>query len=309
MGTDVDYGAALQYFTLAGHQGHVRSLFNLGQMHMNGLGTVQSCAMAVKLFKSVSERGPWARNLSSAHMHFLRGEYEASFMLYARAAAQGYELAQSNAAWMLENDMGYSRSDARRVALMQYQHAAKQGNVDANRIIGDYYYYGDASDMAKPDFAEAARYYAIAGELKNAHANFNLGFMHAMGVGLPRDPHLAKRFFDLALESSPNAYVPVQLALLALNVHQIYEDWMAWWDGTVTETASANPDQEPNAATTTTADRQASGAAAAAPRGLISEFISRYLGDYLGDVSVEDVLLIVACGVLAVMVYLRSRGP
>eukprot|EP00954_Amorphochlora_amoebiformis_P019910 1335601-Amorphochlora_amoeboformis.AAC.2 len=88
MGIDVDYGAALQYFTLAGHQGHIRSLFNLAQMHMNGLGTVQSCPIAVKVFKSVAERGQWAQVLSSAHKNYLRGEYEAAFIKYARAANQ-----------------------------------------------------------------------------------------------------------------------------------------------------------------------------------------------------------------------------
>eukprot|EP00954_Amorphochlora_amoebiformis_P004966 390586-Amorphochlora_amoeboformis.AAC.1 len=60
------------------------------------------------------------------------------------------------------------------LALKRVMISAKQGNVDANRMIGDHFYYGLASEM--PDYKKAAKYYSVAGEQKNAHSNFNLGW-------------------------------------------------------------------------------------------------------------------------------------
>ena len=45
---------------------------------------------------------------------------------------------------------------------------------------------------------------------------FNLGYMHERGLGLTQDRHLAKRCYDLAAENSPDARVPVALALIKL---------------------------------------------------------------------------------------------
>ena len=48
---------------------------------------------------------------------------------------------------------------------------------------------------------------------------FNLGTMHEHGLGLPKDLHLAKRYYDMALSTDPKAYVPVKLALYKLQLH------------------------------------------------------------------------------------------
>ena len=45
---------------------------------------------------------------------------------------------------------------------------------------------------------------------------FNLGYMHELGLGMKRDVHLAKRFYDMAAETSVDAKVPVALALAKL---------------------------------------------------------------------------------------------
>ena len=42
MGIKKAYDKALHYFTLSAHQGHTLALYNLAQMHLNGLGTPRS---------------------------------------------------------------------------------------------------------------------------------------------------------------------------------------------------------------------------------------------------------------------------
>lgn len=47
---------------------------------------------------------------------------------------------------------------------------------------------------------------------------FNLGYMHEKGLGIKQDIYLAKRFYDMAAETSPDAQVPVFLALCKLGM-------------------------------------------------------------------------------------------
>jgi len=49
--------------------------------------------------------------------------------------------------------------------------------------------------------------------------------MHENGLGLRRDIHLAKRFYDMASETSSEAYVPVLLALFKLNFLFIIDEY------------------------------------------------------------------------------------
>ncbi|KAI2504438.1 hypothetical protein MHU86_10027 [Fragilaria crotonensis] len=80
------------------------------------------------------------------------------------------------------------------------------------------------------DMEKAAHYYRLASQkFKSARANFNLGFMHEWGLGLKQDFPLAKRHYDLAKESSKQAGLAVQIALMAMNAHeqlaQLYSVW------------------------------------------------------------------------------------
>ena len=71
--------------------------------------------------------------------------------------------------------------------------------------LGDYFYYGWGTGI---DYETAASHYRIASEQQNnAQAMFNLGYMHELGLGMKRDIHLAKRFYDMAAETSVDAKV------------------------------------------------------------------------------------------------------
>lgn len=45
---------------------------------------------------------------------------------------------------------------------------------------------------------------------------FNLGWMHEYGVGIPQDLHLAKRYYDMSMETSADAVWPVIPCLICL---------------------------------------------------------------------------------------------
>ena len=109
----------------------------------------------------------------------------------------------------------FSKSDSYKRALLYWNRAATQGYYIARLKLGDYYYYGFGTEI---DYQQAASHYKYAYDVnRNAQAVFNLAYMHEKGLGLRRDIHLAKRFYDLAAEASVDAYLPVTLALIKLN--------------------------------------------------------------------------------------------
>ncbi|KAK9818102.1 hypothetical protein WJX72_007209 [[Myrmecia] bisecta] len=221
-GVKPNQAQALYYFSLAAKVGHLLAMYNLAMMHLSATGMEKaSCTTALDLLKKVAERGPWAAEIQDGYELFMEGDYESALHLYLRSAEMGMELAQSNAAWMLTHGYGYSGPRAAEVAIQLHKRAAEQGNVDALLSIGDSYYYGKGVARA---WGHAAQLYAEAAKYRNAQALFNLGFMHEFGAGLPRDLHLAKRFYDKALEAQPDAVVPVRVALVLLRLH-------GWWDG------------------------------------------------------------------------------
>jgi len=100
-------------------------------------------------------------------------------------------------------------------ALQYWSRSAPQGYSSARVRLGDYYYYGWGTPV---DYSNAAAQYRQASEAqRNPQAMFNLAYMHEQGLGLKQDLHLAKRFYDMAAETSVDAKIPVALALLKLS--------------------------------------------------------------------------------------------
>ncbi|KAE9009676.1 hypothetical protein PF011_g10172 [Phytophthora fragariae] len=240
-----EYEVAHGYFQVAAHQGHTISSHKLGHMGLHGIGTTRSCKNAVESFKMVAERGEWDRVVSQAYKDFKRQDYEAAFMKYAVMAQQGYEVAQHNAAYLLDYDfltpspfspmlsltpsgMELDEDVVASTAVMLYRLAAQQGNVDANLKIGDYYYYGKGGHPV--DFVKASAHYSLASKRSNAQAMFNLALMYEHGIGVEQDFYLAKRFLDKARVAHSDASVPVTLALWKLRAHKSLRSWKRWWD-------------------------------------------------------------------------------
>ena len=102
MGLKKAYDKALHYFTLSAHQGHTLALYNLAQMHLNGLGAPRSCPVGAQFLKAVAERGPWGTMLEDAHAALQLSDPALPLQLYATLAEGGFELAQANVAFLLD---------------------------------------------------------------------------------------------------------------------------------------------------------------------------------------------------------------
>ncbi|GFO10238.1 sel-1-like protein 1 [Plakobranchus ocellatus] len=217
-GVRTDYKLAVKYFTMASQKGHVLAYYNLAQMHATGTGVLRNCYTAVELFKNVAERGKWSEMMMDAHRMYHEGHVDTALVKYMFLADLGYEVAQSNVAYLLDSGSThkFNLHETHQRALLQYSRAASQGSTLARLKMGDYYYYGLGTDV---DYESAASHYRMASEQQNnAQAMFNLGYMHERGLGLKQDVHLAKRFYDMAAETSSDAHVPVTMALMKLGL-------------------------------------------------------------------------------------------
>ncbi|KAE8286980.1 Protein sel-1-like protein 1 Suppressor of lin-12-like protein 1 [Larimichthys crocea] len=218
IGVKRDYKQALKFFNLASQAGHILAFYNLAQMHATGTGVMRSCHTAVELFKNVCERGRWSERLMTAYGSFKEGETDAALVQYLLLAEQGYEVAQSNVAFVLDQKGAkiFSENETYPRALLHWTRAAAQGYTVARIKLGDYHFYGYGTDV---DYETAVIHYRLASEQQHsAQAMFNLGYMHEKGLGIKQDIHLAKRFYDMAAEASPDAQVPVFLALCKLGL-------------------------------------------------------------------------------------------
>lgn len=224
LGVKKNYRQALKYFQLASQSGHVLGFYNLAQMHATGTGTIRDCRIAVELLKNVAERGHWGEKFMQAYQDHREGNARASFVKYAFLSELGYEVSQSNAAFILDREelsSLFPRNESYKRALMYWARSASQGYVMARVKLGDHHYYGQGT---KIDYETAASHYRIASDqLNNAQAFFNLGYMHERGLGLKKDIHLAQRYYDLAAEASDEAQVPVALVKLKLSVINFWD--------------------------------------------------------------------------------------
>lgn len=228
---------ATKYFELAARNSHIEAFYYLAEMSEKGIGRERSCGTAAVYYKIVVEKAEaiWS-SLSEAAEAYEEGEKSRALIGYLMAAEQGSENAQANVAWLLDRTkprwsplswLSSVKSTASNVfgdtalALVHWTRSAKQQNIDSLVKMGDYYLFGLGTAIS-PEHA-AACYQAAAETLQSAQAMWNLGWMHENGVGIDQDFHLAKRFYDQALETNREAYFPVQLSLFKLR-------WRSWWN-------------------------------------------------------------------------------
>ncbi|CAB3397934.1 unnamed protein product [Caenorhabditis bovis] len=216
-----DFKKALKLFQMSSQSGHMLGYYNLAQMHATGTGVARSCTHAVELFKSVAERGKWGERLMEAYSAYKNGRQDEAAMKYLFLAELGYEVAQTNLAYILDRGEATalfpgSRENNLERAFVNWQRSANQEYPVARVKLGDYYYYGLGTE---PDFGMAFMNYKTAVDRHAvAQAMFNLGYMHEVGEGISRDLYLAKRFYDQSIEHNADAYFPAKLALAKLAV-------------------------------------------------------------------------------------------
>jgi SEL1 protein len=219
---------ALNHLQYAASNGHLKALQNLGALKYLESSDL-TCSEVKKYLKLISER-VFGKLLHEAYKDYFDGHTSIACVKYMISAFIGFETAQSNAAYLLEQQEtrgGYSR------ALSYWARAANQGDAYARVRTGDYYYYGygysngstsnlEGQISSMIDYSMAAQMYLMAENSFHPQAAFNLGYMYENGLGVPKDFILAKRYYDRAVKFNPKAWFPVKLALAKLYLKSIF---------------------------------------------------------------------------------------
>ena len=232
-----DVETAHKYFDQAARNGHIEAFYYLAELIHKGIGREKSCGEAAVYYKIVSEKAETIlAAFPEANLAYEEGDLESALISYMMAAEQGFESAQANVAYLLDQArptvplLHFLPSIGRNLALtpnpslalIYWTRSARQSNIDSMVKMGDYYHYGLGT---KADQEKAAACYQAAAEtMLSAQAHWNLGWMHENGVGMEQDFHLAKRFYDQATETNREAYLPARLSLVKLR-------FRSWWNG------------------------------------------------------------------------------
>lgn len=212
-------GVSMALFTQAIQSGNnYEAYFYLAKMHARDARAKPErgvCGAAVAFFKNVAERGRWQYDyLGDAERAWQRGDRERALVNWWIASEMGYEVAQNNVAYLLE------QRDLKDSALTHWIRSAGQQNVDAVVRVGDYAYQGL---LGEDRYEQAAGWYQSAADTQaSAIAFWNLGWMYENGLGVAQDFHLAKRYYDLCRETDSEADLPALLSLVKLHVR-------SWW--------------------------------------------------------------------------------
>lgn len=235
-GEPEDIHTANDYFEKAARYGYTEAYYYLAEMIHNGLGRDKSCAPALLYYKSVAERAdPLVSSWTEANQAYEAGDFELALLEYLEAAEQGYEKAQNNIGYLLDPQQSTlplpswlvrpsstktGLLDNPAMGLVHFTRSSRQNNVDALVKMGDYYLNGIGTDK---NVDKAVQCYTGASEYhQSAQALYNLGWMHENGVGLDQDFHLAKRYYDIALATNEEAFLPVTLSLLKLRLRSAW---------------------------------------------------------------------------------------
>jgi SEL1 protein len=318
LGTEKNYQSAYNLFNSAAQSGYTRALFYLAAMHELGQTGLVSCEIAVKLYKAVAERSVLSLWFSTAQKLWEQRQIKKALSYYAALAYMGHELAQFNlayAATVLYEQTGQLPYKA--LISRLYKLSAEQGCVESNRLLGDYYYY------IEPDYNISANYYKAAAQGHNSQAAFNLAYYYTKGLGMKQDYHLAKRSLDLSLQYDNAAYLPVNLALVALYIRQILDepklawDWVSrWYHKPATPPANTNNKPINRSPATQSAhkphDEEGGKRSSVASRRYnippsAADYDDEELLWQILYENLEDVIVLAVCLVVALFIYRRQR--
>ncbi|KAJ5361772.1 Tetratricopeptide-like helical [Penicillium brevicompactum] len=227
-----DIETATRYFELAARYGWMEAYYYLAEMANFGIGRQRHCGVATAYYKMVAEKAEIVHSaFAEANHAYETDDKEGALIAAMMAAEQGYENAQANVAYLLDEHRSVlslssvlpwaekprpSMLRNAALALIYWTRSSKQANIDSLLKMGDYYLSGVGSTL-DPEKASTC-YHNAAEAHHSAQGYWNLGWMHANGVAVDQDFHMAKRYYDLALDLSPEAYLPVKMSLLKLRI-------------------------------------------------------------------------------------------
>ncbi|KAG2532767.1 hypothetical protein BBO99_00000301 [Phytophthora kernoviae] len=223
---------AKEYFVAAAHVGHLKSIFQLAQIKQRQISSTYiigtttnsaTCEEVVELYKRVAEYSREGTRLMTIALSYTqRGNWALALELYLIAAEMGYEIAQSNAIWLIDRIQrqvfGSTMNRDAKLAGHLYERlvsrAVTQDSADALVRLGDIAFQDQ-------NYAMALRHYQHADLVSagnSARALYSVGYMHEHGLGVSIvSTDRALLYYHLAGKIEPS--IRLVMALLQFKVN------------------------------------------------------------------------------------------
>uniref|UniRef100_A0A2K5YLQ6 SEL1L2 adaptor subunit of SYVN1 ubiquitin ligase n=1 Tax=Mandrillus leucophaeus TaxID=9568 RepID=A0A2K5YLQ6_MANLE len=256
IGMEYDQAKALIYYTFGSAGGSIMSQMILGYRYLSGINVLQNCEVALSYYKKVV-------SLGQLHLIGRKGldqDYHKALHYFLKAAKAGSANAMAFIGKMyLEGNTATPQNNA--TAFKYFSMAASKGNAIGLHGLGLLYFYGKGVPVVTgsgiwKDYKLAFKYFYLASQSGQPLAIYYLAEMYATGTGVVRscrtavekrltflkkrrciqwrfyygielpfkDIHLARRLYDMAAQTSPDAYIPVFLALMKLETMHLLRD-------------------------------------------------------------------------------------
>ncbi|OLY80993.1 Protein sel-1-like protein [Smittium mucronatum] len=228
--SETDPSLSSKYFYEAMKENNFRAFYYYADLFKNTASFDDLCQTFNNYYRQVVYFADWEYSptpLAESAMN--HGAYDSALVAYIIAAELGYKAGISNSAYLLEKytqrfDLrkysGYidllqiSKIDS--LAAAYWVRGANAGVLDCRLKQGDYYYYGKGVEENK---SKAAAAYMLSAEIEeNEMAMWNLAYMYEFGIGVKRDFHLAKRWYDRSLEGYKSGVLAVGYSICRLAI-------------------------------------------------------------------------------------------
>ncbi|XP_012495896.1 PREDICTED: protein sel-1 homolog 2 [Propithecus coquereli] len=219
-GLDQDYYKALYYFLKAAKAGSANAMAFIGKMYLEGNAAApQNNASAFKYFSMAANKGN-AIGLHGLGLLYFYGKgvpvnYSEALKYFQKAAEKGWPNAQFQLGFMYYSGSGVWKDY--KIAFKYFYLASQSGQPLAIYYLAEMYATGTG-------VLRSCRT-AVEKRLKFLKKRRCIQWHFSYGIELPfKDIHLARRLYDMAAQTSPDAHIPVFFALMKLETVHMLQD-------------------------------------------------------------------------------------
>ncbi|XP_029075123.1 protein sel-1 homolog 2 isoform X2 [Monodon monoceros] len=219
-GLDQDYYKALYYFLKAAKAGNANAMAFIGKMYLEGnVAAPQNNATAFKYFSMAANKGN-AIGLHGLGLLYFYGKgvpvnYAEALKYFQKAAEKGWPNAQFQLGFMYYSGSGVWKDY--KLAFKYFYLASQSGQPLAIYYLAKMYATGTG-------VLRSCRT-AVEKKLKSLKKRRCIQWHFSCGIELPlKDVLLARRLYDMAAQTSPDAHIPVFFALTKLETVHLFRD-------------------------------------------------------------------------------------
>ena len=123
--------AGQQFDSAIRHGSTFESYYHLAELNSQAANRPDLCPVATAFYKIVAERGDWSSNepWRMAEKAWARGDTVTALLGYWIMAERGYEVAQNNVAWILDQGKAYSMIKMTVAELLYRQEALESAKL------------------------------------------------------------------------------------------------------------------------------------------------------------------------------------